>query len=54
MADVAVRAPNRLSGPLVLAAFAGALLVVATVALWAHYGTAVFFEMIVAGVANCL
>jgi hypothetical protein len=37
-----------------LAAIAGGLLVVATLALWAHYGTAVFFEMIVAGVANCL
>jgi hypothetical protein len=54
MADVAVRAPNRLPRPLVLAAIAGGLLVVATLALWAHYGTAVFFEMIVAGVANCL
>jgi len=24
------------------------------VALWAHYGTAVFYEMIVAGIAACL
>jgi hypothetical protein len=24
------------------------------VALWAHYGTAVFYEMIVAGIASCL
>jgi hypothetical protein len=37
-------------------AFASALLIVlaATVALWAHYGTAVFYEMIVAGIAACL
>ena len=25
----------------------------ATVLLWAHYGSAVFFEMIVAGFASC-
>ncbi len=34
---------------------AGALGVVfaATLALWAHFGTAVFYEMILAGVAAC-
>ncbi len=37
---------------LVLAAFAG-LLVAATLVLWAHYGTAVFFEIIAAGIAAC-
>jgi hypothetical protein len=37
---------------LVLAAVAG-LLVAATLALWAHYGTAVFFEVIAAGIAAC-
>jgi hypothetical protein len=30
------------------------LMVGATIVLWAHYGTAVFFEMIVAGIAACL
>jgi len=30
------------------------LLLAATVALWAHYGTAVFYEMIVAGLAACI
>jgi hypothetical protein len=35
-----------------LAAVAG-LLVAATAALWAHYGTAVFYEMIVAGINAC-
>jgi hypothetical protein len=30
------------------------VLLAATVALWAHYGTAVFFETIVAGIAACL
>jgi hypothetical protein len=37
---------------LVLAAVAG-LLIAATLALWAHYGTAVFFEVIAAGIAAC-
>ncbi len=29
------------------------LVVGATLALWAHYGTAVFYEMILAGIALC-
>lgn len=37
---------------LVVAAVAGAL-IAATLALWAHYGTAVFFEIIAAGIAAC-
>ena len=37
----------------VIAAAVGIMLA-ATVALWAHYGTAVFYEMIVAGIAACL
>jgi hypothetical protein len=35
-----------------LAAVAG-LLAAATAALWVHYGTAVFYEMIVAGINAC-
>jgi hypothetical protein len=43
-----------LSRPLaVIAALAGIVLA-GTLALWAHYGTAVFYEMIVAGIAACL
>lgn len=38
---------------LLVAAVVGILLA-GTVALWAHYGTAVFYEMIVAGLAACL
>ena len=30
------------------------LLLAATLALWTYYGTAVFYEMIVAGLAACL
>jgi hypothetical protein len=35
------------------AAVLGALIVVGAAALWMHYGTAVFFEMIAAGIAAC-
>jgi len=35
-----------------LAVLAGGL-VAATLVLWAHYGTAVFFEIIAAGIAAC-
>jgi hypothetical protein len=45
---------SRISVPLVAVAVAVALLLAGTVALWAHYGTAVFYEMIVAGLAACL
>ena len=31
----------------------GALAVLGAAALWFHYGTAVFFEMIAAGIAAC-
>ena len=35
------------------AATVGVLAVVAAAMLWLHYGTAVFFEMIAAGIAAC-
>ena len=35
------------------AAGLGALVVLAAAALWFHYGTAVFFEMIAAGISAC-
>jgi hypothetical protein len=37
---------------LLVAAVIGIMLA-GTVALWAHYGTAVFYEMIVAGLVAC-
>jgi hypothetical protein len=40
--------------PLVLAAAGASLLLAAAVALWAHYGTTVFYEMIASGFAACL
>lgn len=42
------------SRALFVAAGVAALLIGVTGALWAHYGTAVFYEMIVAGIAMCL
>jgi len=35
------------------AAGLGAIILLAAVALWYHYGTAVFFEMISAGISAC-
>ena len=43
-----------LSRPLMLIAAAAGIVLAGTGALWAHYGTAVFYEMIVAGLAACL
>jgi hypothetical protein len=46
-----VAAPRRAVILLVAGAFG--LVLAATVALWAHYGTAIFFETIRAGLAAC-
>jgi hypothetical protein len=37
-----------------IVAAAGGLLLAGTVALWVHYGTAVFYEIILAGIALCI
>jgi hypothetical protein len=47
-------APSTLSRPLMIAAAAAGLLVAGTLALWLHYGTAVFHEIVLAGIALCL
>jgi hypothetical protein len=39
--------------PLLIAAGICGLLIAATAALWAHYGTAVFFEVVRAGFMAC-
>ena len=48
---VPVRAPRV---PIVIAAVVLGAVLAGTGLLWAHYGTAVFYEMIVAGLAACL
>ena len=42
------------SRPLVFLAAAAGIMLAGTIALWAQYGTTVFYEMIVAGIAACL
>jgi hypothetical protein len=54
MPETVSAAASLLSRPLMLVAAAVGIVLAATVALWAHYGTAVFYEMIVAGIAACL
>ena len=49
---VAASAPSSFR-PLLIAAGVAVLLLAGTVALWAHYGTTVFYEMILAGIAAC-
>ncbi len=39
--------------PMLIVAGVAGLMIAGTVALWAHYGTAVFFEMIRAGFVAC-
>ena len=51
MPETAAASP--ISRPLLLVAAVAGVLLAGTVALWAHYGTAVFYEMIVAGLAAC-
>jgi hypothetical protein len=53
MSESASRSVRVASRPALLAAAAVAFLLAATVALWAHYGTAVFYEMILSGLNAC-
>jgi len=54
MSETSTSSPQTGSRPLLIgAAIVAIMLIGGTVALWAHYGSAVFYEMIVAGVAAC-
>jgi hypothetical protein len=46
-------APRRISWPLVAVSVAFGALVALAGALWVYYGTAVFFEIVRAGIAAC-
>ena len=50
-----VLSPARSAGAVVAIAAAGlgTALLVGALILWVHYGTAVFFEMVAAGIAAC-
>ena len=51
---MAARPQGRVASMIVWsAAGVGALAVLGAAALWFHYGTAVFFEMIAAGISAC-
>jgi hypothetical protein len=54
MPETASAVTPLVSRPLILIAAVVGIVVAGTVALWAHYGTAVFYEMVVAGLAACL
>lgn len=45
--------PASMIRPLLLVAVVVGILLAGTLVLWAHYGTAVFYEMILAGLAAC-
>jgi hypothetical protein len=53
MPEATVDPPGLAARPLVLVAAVAGVLIAGTLALWAHYGSAVFFEMIAAGIAAC-
>jgi hypothetical protein len=53
MHETAAVAPG-FSRPLVIIGAGVGVVLAATAALWAYYGTAVFYEMIAAGIAACL
>ena len=51
--SAAMSPPKAVSALLVAGAGLGAALLLGALALWFHYGTAVFFETIAAGIAGC-
>jgi hypothetical protein len=54
MPDVAADQPRLTSRAVTLAlALVVGVLIAATLGLWMHYGTAVFFEIVAAGIAAC-
>jgi hypothetical protein len=53
MPETTVASASGLARPLIAVATAIGVLVAGTIAMWVHYGTAVFYEMIVAGLAAC-
>lgn len=53
MPDAVPTSPHQTIRPVLIVAAAIGVLFAATLALWMHYGTAVFYEMILAGIAAC-
>jgi|KBSMisStaDraftv2_1062788.scaffolds.fasta_scaffold972372_2 hypothetical protein len=53
MRETTIASTSGWSRPLIGVATAIGALLAGTIAMWVHYGTAVFYEMIVAGLAAC-
>jgi hypothetical protein len=53
MGEAAVDTSRGATRPMIVVGAVAGVLIAATMALWAHYGTAVFFEIIAAGLAAC-
>jgi hypothetical protein len=53
MRETTIASTSGWSRPLIGVATAIGVLLAGTIAMWVHYGTAVFYEMIVAGLAAC-
>lgn len=53
MPNAAVVSSDRMSSALVVLAALGIVLLATAAALWAYFGTVVFYEMIVTGLAYC-
>jgi hypothetical protein len=53
MTDAATVQTRRSWRPIAITAAVTGALIAGTVTLWAYYGTAVFYEVIAAGIAMC-
>lgn len=53
MSEIPSTASRHSSRAAFIASAAAGLIAAATIALWVHYGTAVFYEMILTGIASC-
>ena len=53
MPNAAVAPSDRMTSALVVLAVAGTVLIAGAAALWAYYGTTVFFDLLAAGLAYC-
>jgi len=51
--ETAAAPRHLLARPALVLGAVGGILLAGTIALWAYYGTAVFFEIVRAGVAAC-
>ena len=53
MSDIPSASSRHPSRATLIASAAAGLILAATIALWAHFGSTVFYEMILAGIAAC-